>query len=262
MGTRKQTMRRLASTAAAVMLALQAGAGGLRPDAVVSFTPGQGANFGQDQFPANVLNGPNGGENPPFVPSDDPGNLLSLGDGGAITLAWTGDVIVDGPGPDFIVFENVLETFATGVPFIEGGVVLAGQREDALTTFTFAFLPPTGWSESAPYAQSFFASNYDGLAGTRATLVTPTNGIDPANALLAGGNAFDLADVGLGWARYIRIVDAGTPGRPHALRGANGLPVYDTVPAFNGFDLDTVIAINTGPAPGPSSTSASWSLLE
>lgn len=237
-------------------------AGGLLPDAVVEFTPGTGAGFGQGAFPANVLTGPDGGNNPPFEPSDDPANLLSLGNGGSITLRWSGDVILDGPGPDFIIFENALITLGTGVPFFEAGVVEAGRTPGDMVRLPFQFTPPAGWNEATPYAIPFEEANFQGLAGTRPTYATPTNGIDPADPALAGGNAFDLADFGLPWARCVRIVDPGVPGAAGSLTGTNGLFIYDVFLSANGFDLDTIVAIHHGPPPQTSATANTWQMYE
>ena len=246
---------------ASLALGVPCTAGGLRPDAVQDFTPGTGAGFGHGSFPSNVLNGPEGGNNPPTEPSDDPANLLSLGNGGSITLKWSGEVILDAPGPDFIVFENALITLGSGVPFMEAGIIEAGPTPDAMVRLPFQFTPPNGWNSGTPYAIPFTEANFTGLAGTRPTYVTVTNGIDPADPILAGGNAFDLADFGIAWARYVRIIDPGIPGASGALTGLNGLHIYDVLLSANGFDLDTVVAIHHGPPPGVSEA-AGWSLYE
>src|SRR5262245_31714466 len=67
---------------------------------VVSFTPGRNAGFGQDRMPGIVYG-------PPMGTGDLFGSLdvVSLGDQGEI-IVELGHYIVDGPGPDFIVFEN------------------------------------------------------------------------------------------------------------------------------------------------------------
>ena len=57
--------------------------------------------FGQDQLPDIVL-GPPDGRGPEAGGLD----VLSLGQGGSIVLGFGDSVIIDGPGPDFIVFEN------------------------------------------------------------------------------------------------------------------------------------------------------------
>ena len=70
-------------------------------DVVVSYDPGEGAGFGQEDFPSIVLGPPmGGGENAGSL------DVLSLGENGSIILEMTDGAIVDGPGADFIVFEN------------------------------------------------------------------------------------------------------------------------------------------------------------
>ena len=68
---------------------------------LVSFEPGEGAGYGQDKLPNVVLGPPQIGE--PISGSTD---VLSLGVGGEIVLAFVDVNIVDGPGVDFVVWEN------------------------------------------------------------------------------------------------------------------------------------------------------------
>ena len=70
-------------------------------DAVSAFDPGPDAGFGSDDFPDIVLGSPEGS-------GTGSGSLhvLSLGELGSITLEMTDLEIIDGPGPDLIVFEN------------------------------------------------------------------------------------------------------------------------------------------------------------
>ena len=71
-------------------------------------------------MPGVVLGAPHGGG--AFHGSTD---TFSLGLGGSITLAFDDNVIVDGPGPDLLVFENAfLPTGLTTLsPFAEPAVV-------------------------------------------------------------------------------------------------------------------------------------------
>src|SRR5882724_8752844 len=87
-------------------------------DAVVSFAPGAHAGFGADNLPAVVLGPPVGG-------GDLQGSLdvVSLGDGGSITLGFRENSICDGPGADFTVFENAFHAGSVVGPlFIELGI--------------------------------------------------------------------------------------------------------------------------------------------
>jgi hypothetical protein len=144
-----------------------------------------------------------------FSPSNKPQELLSLGHGGEIVLEFTDNYIYDGAGVDFTVFENVFTSFFTGGPYIEAGIVAASM--DGITFVEF------------PYD----TSTWEGLAG-----VTPIqDNQNPADPAVSGGDQFDLADIGLAYAQFIRITDLGDIKQ-------EGL--------YNGdFDLDAVVAVNS-----------------
>lgn len=241
-------MRRLHLTASvALSLACMAGLGADPfADAVVDFAPGLNAGFGQSFLPGNVLGRPEGGEsaNSPQFSQDQ---LVSLGDGGSITLAFLDNAAFDGPGPDLIVFENVLLAAGTGDPFIEAAVVEVSIDGADWRRFPFDFVPPDPPS-SLIRDESHFPI---GFAGVHPTLTNSTNGVDPLDPMVAGGDAFDLADVGLPFARFVRIVDS------QGLTDGDGDPVVDdgdllpfTPAATAGFDLDAVAAVHaTVPSP-------------
>jgi hypothetical protein len=160
--------------------------------AVVSYTPGIGAGFGQDQLPDIVLGPPDG-------KGTHAGSLhvLSLGVGGEIVLD-TGP-ITDGPGADLVVFENAF--WANDGPanvYAELGEVAVST--DAVSWRTFACDSTrdgrTAWPGCAGWSP---ARQYD-------PFVVP---LDPA---VSGGDTFDLEDVGLSEARYVRIRDRATEG--------------------------------------------------
>lgn len=199
--------------------------GGPFADVVVSFTPGSGAGFGADQLPGIVLGPPKGGG--PLQGSLD---VLSLGNDGVIVLGFDPPLICDGPGPDLTVFEN---PFHSGTPdgpiFAEYGIVAVSQ--DGVTFVTFPYDPAT----------------HVGLAGQNPVLSNPDNGISPLDPSVSGGDQFDLADVGLTWAKYVRITDPGAaiddPGN-HIAPGTQA-----------GFDLDALAALHAcDPSAVPSPT--------
>src|SRR4051812_26057798 len=68
---------------------------------VESFEPGPGAGFGQDHFPDVIYGPPHGAGT--YAGSTD---VLSLGARGSIIVGFGGGEIVDGDGPDLLVFEN------------------------------------------------------------------------------------------------------------------------------------------------------------
>ena len=176
--------------------------------AVVSFDPGEAAGFGQQGFPDIVLGPPQGrGENAGSL------HVLSLGQAGAIVLGFDRD-IVDGPGDDLIVFENAFRA-ASGDIWAETAIV--GVSEDGVTFFDW------------PCEADDVAGGFPGCAGVTPTLVTATNGLSPYDPAVAGGDAFDLASVGLTRARFVRIVDSGQ----NTYEGTSG-----------GFDLDAVAVVH------------------
>ena len=185
-------------------------------DCVDDFAPAAPASFGHAALPDVVLGPPVPG--PSGSGSTD---VASLGCGGAITLAFDPPGIVDGDGVDLIVFENA---FAYGDgSFSEPARVLVSADGSAWFEFVCA---PSGDGEDAP----------TGCAG-----VEPVDAIDAQSALdpdRAGGDAFDLADVGLTSARFVRIVDV--------TREHYGDDTW-CVGAGGGFDLDAIAALEAGP---------------
>jgi hypothetical protein len=170
-------------------------------DALVSFEPGEAAGFGQDELPDVVLGPPGGNES--GSPSLD---VLSLGREGVIVLRFDDLELVDGEGIDLLVFENPMAAW------IETGIV--GVSEDG-DTFTEWPCDPK-------------ADGYPGCAGVALVYAGP-DGADPTDVDAAGGDAFDLADIGVASARYVRIRDS-------------GLNPYDG--ESGGFDLDALAVVN------------------
>ncbi len=179
-------------------------------DAVVSFKPGTGAGFGANFFPGNVLGGPDPDPSiSEHMPSVKPSEILSLGRGGEIVLEFIDNYINDGEGADFTVFENAFISLWTGLVSIEAGIVSVSM--DGVTFVEF------------PYDTATFA----GLAG-----VTPTKDTQhPTDPAVSGGDQFDLADVGLSHARFVKITDLGD--------------IKEEAPGAGDFDLDAVVAINS-----------------
>jgi hypothetical protein len=177
---------------------------------VVRFTPGECGGFGAPNLPGVVLG-------PPVGAGTAQGGLdvVSLGHAGEIVLSFEPNAIVDGPGVDFLVFENAF--YVGGKPervYAERAQV--SVSEDGTTWKTF---PCT--ETAYPYGK---------CAGWHPVMSNPSNGISPVDPAVAGGDPFDLADVGLQRARFVKILDlsAGACG------GLN----------TGGFDLDAVAIVN------------------
>ena len=178
---------------------------------VVSFSPGPCAGFGQSKMPQVI-------EGPPVGGGAEQGSLdvVSLGQNGTIVLSFEPNAIVDGPGPDFIVFENAFYVGGNAQkPYAELGEV--SVSEDGID-----------WKTYACTATSY---PYGACAGWHPVYSAPGNGISPTDPSKAGGDDFDLADLGLTHARYVRIVDKAT----------NTCASGDT---SLGFDLDAISIAN------------------
>jgi len=210
-------------------------------DGVEAFVPGANGGFNAGALPDVVLGSPVGSGL--FVGGLD---VVSLGRSGRIDLRFDDNVIVDGPGVDFTVFENAFLEIGAGnlttVPFAEPGRVSVSQDGIEWFAFPCALSPGAG-----PY--------WPGCAGvypvlSNGTLAMPHASIpssDPIASLVgqsvftiqapagSGGDSYDLAAVGLAWARYVRIEAAD----------------FDTnvVGSGNsGFDIDAVAAVNSAPS--------------
>jgi hypothetical protein len=173
-------------------------------DFLVSFEPGEGAGFGQELLPWVVMGPPQGAG-----PDAGSADVVSLGREGTITLGFNDIEAIDGEGPDLLVFENPFPGW------LETGIVSAS--EDGETWFA--------WSCSD-------GEDRAGCAGLQPVLAHPDNNVSPLDPGTAGGDAFDLADLGLARARYIRIQDTGS---------------NDYAAPAGGFDLDAVAIVNGAP---------------
>jgi hypothetical protein len=180
-------------------------------DRVVLFQKGSGGGKGQDKLPKIVLGPPQGAGK--LKAGHD---VLSLGAGGVIVLEFVDNEVFDAPGPDFIVFENPFLR-APGDNPDEGFFELAKVEvsADGETWFEFAY----------------DTASRKGCAGHRPVLANfKDNKISPTDPKKAGGDSFDLKDVGLKTIRFVKITDVLSYG------GTDGSA---------GFDLDAVAAIHS-----------------
>lgn len=174
---------------------------------VFAYEPGPGAGFGQDRMPDIVLGPPMG-----FGPNAGSLDVVSLGVGGTIVLAFAEPGIVDGPGPDFVVFENAFW--------------IGGDPQDVFAELAEVSVSDDGdsWSTFACDPAAGVDGRWPGCAGWRPTLMYDPVAVQPLDPAETGGDPFDLADLGLSGARFVRVRDLATEGdEPTA-----------------GFDLDAV----------------------
>ena len=150
-------------------------------DCVDEVRAADGASFGHDALPDIVLGPPMGAQ------SGAGGvDVASLGCGGSITVMFDGEGIVDGDGVDLRVFENAFSTGAS--TFAEPARVLVSADGQTWHAFPCEL---AGEGGRPPV----------GCAGVQPVEASAT---DPARA---GGDGFDLADVDLPSARWLRLVD-------------------------------------------------------
>jgi hypothetical protein len=173
-------------------------------DELVSFTPGDFAGYGQESLPDVVLGSPE-------APGNGNGSLdvLSLGDKGELVLKITDQVLIDGPGTDLLIFENPFTGwYETGIV----GVSMDGEN----------------WTEWPCDAEDE-AGGFPGCAGVALVYANSSNGIDPTDPDAAGGDRFDLGEIGVSEAIYIRVRDSG-------MNEASG--------TAGGFDMDALSVVN------------------
>jgi hypothetical protein len=138
-------------------------------------------------MPSVVLGPPERG-----LPSKGSTDVLSLGLDGSIVLGFGEEVIRDGLGPDFIVWENNfwIGGDATQV-FSELGEISVSA--DGITWSTFP-------------CDATQAEGYDsGCAGWRPRQDHDLCTLEALDPVEVGGDPFDLADVELEEVRYVRI---------------------------------------------------------
>ncbi len=176
---------------------------------VVTFSPGPGAGFGQPSMPEIVMGPPLGAEG-----LNGSLDVVSLGAGGEIVVEL-GATAVDCEGPDLIVFENA---FPLGeISYAELAEVSVSL--DGVRWATFACDPGGEWPFEGCAGVGVVHSNVEG------------NALSPRDPGVSGGDAFDLAEVGLARARFVRIRDLGF---------ATGL----SGPPSRGFDLDAIAVVS------------------
>ncbi len=176
-------------------------------------------------------------------------HVLSLGAGGSVTLGF--DVtITDGPGDDFLVFENPFYVGRSFRSFAELFFVEVSSNGKDFARFPSVY----GGPPSSPGAfGTLQAGCCSGLGGMTPVAADPARRpwIDPADPCEAGGDSFDLADlrnhplvkagrVDLGKVRYLRLVDI-VSGKEKDSRGRT---IYDPGGPLGSADIDAVAVIH------------------
>lgn len=182
-------------------------------DVVRDFVPGAFAGFGRDELPRVVLGPP-----VPGGLTQGSTDVVSLGNGGMIEVSFRDNVVFDGPGDDLVIFENAFHIGSPdGALFTEYAYVEVSVDGSMWTRFPVD--PATG----------------DGLAGRNA--VSPDAG-DPL-APDAGGDRFDIGDLGMDFVRHVRLIDAADE--------IDDVGNHVAPANQGGFDLDAAAALHSTP---------------
>jgi len=202
---------------------------------VVVDAPGAGDRpFGD---PSLAVNGVRGG-------GDGGGSLdvYSIEYGGHLVLSWDGQRVRNGPGVDFVVFENPF-VFGGGT-FMDHAVVELSRDGETWVAFPHDYVAP----DETMYSSD--PSHWSGFAGVEPVrLHAEDHPVDPFDAAAAGGDRFDLAaldaDGEAGRIRdegfaYLRLNPAPDHDNPDT-----GAPFVRS-PVSNGPDIDGVIARYVG----------------
>lgn len=217
-------------------------------DRVVSFIDGTVSSPpGTNTWQPGIVLGPPGDA----TPLSGSLSVMSLGHGGQIVVEFADNAIVDGPGPDFIVFENPF--FCTALPTsasddfsvnAEPGIVEVS--DDGVNFRRFPYDPAALSQVVSLCTGKSLLVQLIGLMGLTPNFTGNYTVPDdplvfdpgaPGGVSGHGGDAFDLASVGLSRARFVRVTD---PNLPIGIPGPS-----------DGLDLDAVVALHSVPLLDP-----------
>ena len=190
-------------------------------DVVVDAPGASGAGFGDPTLAVNGVRG--GGLAAGGMDVYSMG--LTAGVNDTLVLAWSGRRVVDVPGPDLVVFENPFEITGPDDVFMDLLIVeVSGDDGATWTAFPHEYLGGDAYSSDP--------AHWEGFAGrTPVLLHEADNPVDPLDVTVAGGDAFDLADLDEhagGAITHVRLRSAGTE--------------HPVDPVANGPDVDGVYA--------------------
>lgn len=151
------------------------------------------------------------------VPASSPEEIEAIGINGEIIVGFKNKILRNGPGADFVIFENAFINQVTSTIFAEPAIVSVSQ--DGINYFEFPYNSET----------------LSGFAG-----ISPTIGNqDPFNPDVSGGDKFDIDILGLDYIKYIKIKD--TTLIIKSLPSGNKYKNPDFL--LTGFDLDAVVGL-------------------
>lgn len=168
---------------------------------------------------------------PEFMTGPADGNICSLGDGGSATFRFEMPVI-NGPGPDFAIFENGFSDF-----FLE--LAKVSVSSDGVHFFTFPNFSETDVLRQRGPFDSLNAENIQGLAGKyRMGFGTPFD-LEQMN---------DVAGLDIFHIQYVKVTDViGRISGDFVSVDSKGRPINDPYPTpypSSGFDLDAIAILH------------------
>ena len=157
----------------------------------------------------------------------------------SLVVRWSDRRVTNGPGPDFVVFENGFRLGAGEATFMD--LVIVELSRDGETWVTLAH----DYVHADETEYSNLPAHWVGFAGRQPVLLhEESHPVDPFDAELAGGDAFDLADlpdsdlearaIKQHGFTFIRLVSAAARTNPDT-----GNP-FVADPISNGADIDGV----------------------
>jgi hypothetical protein len=133
-------------------------------------------------------------------------NLLSFGNGGSIVYEIEGGTITDQDGPDFVIYGD--SGFTGGIKTAKVEVAEEDTPSAYIEFPCDSVIPP-----------------FKGCAG-----IHQVNSSKSSDIILAGGDAYDLARIGVKRAKFIRITDTGDN--------------KSQMPETDGFNLDSIALVH------------------
>jgi len=173
--------------------------------------------------------------------------------GGSITLKFNDNLVWNGSGDDFTIFENVFDIGGDeSRRWMEPAIISVSQDGKSYYTFPYDYVPHYNGKEIDyynPYSYLDETGNSRGFAGINP--VFSNNGTpDPTNPSVSGGDSFDLSDITrkkLTWIQYIKITATGdgwlTDSNGDKVRHVQDMGACNGS-GSSGFDLDAVSAVN------------------
>ncbi|NLN61368.1 MAG: LIC_13355 family lipoprotein [Myxococcales bacterium] len=209
-------------------------------DIVIAAPGANDGRYGDPQFATDGVHG--AGER-----AGNADDVFTMGHREPLTLSWSERSVCNGAGVDFVIFENAFRIGDAQQHFMEQAAVALSNDGENFIVFPHDYTAP----DETLYSDD--PSHWQGFAGVQPVLFNAdTHRVDPFDADLAGGDAFDLDDLpddgALGTEirrhgfRYLRLIPASALTNPDT-----GQP-FPKDPMSNGPDIDGVAAQWLAPA--------------